>query len=41
MSSNSDVNPAEATEGGMDLFGRYLSVWVARAIVAGATPTDR
>ena len=35
MSSNSDVNPAEATEGGMDLFGRYLSVWVALAIVAG------
>ncbi len=35
MSSNSDVNPAEATDGGMDLFGRYLSVWVALAIVAG------
>src|SRR5690554_995823 len=35
MSSNSDVNPAEAIEGGMDLFGRYLSVWVALAIVAG------
>ena len=35
MSSKSDVNTVETTDGGLDLFGRYLSVWVALAIVAG------
>ncbi|MBE0487176.1 ACR3 family arsenite efflux transporter [Marinobacter sp.] len=35
MSSKPDVTPADDTAGGMDLFGRYLSVWVALAIVAG------
>ncbi|WP_152208007.1 ACR3 family arsenite efflux transporter [Marinobacter changyiensis] len=35
MSSNAEVTQAEDTGGGMDLFGRYLSVWVALAIVAG------
>ena len=29
MSSKSDVNTVETTDGGLDLFGRYLSVWVA------------
>ena len=33
MSSKSDVNTVETTDGGLDLFGRYLSVWVALAIV--------
>ncbi|MBS3803773.1 MAG: ACR3 family arsenite efflux transporter [Oleiphilaceae bacterium] len=35
MSSNTEVNANEDIGGGMDLFGKYLSVWVALAIVAG------
>jgi len=35
MNSNTEATQTEETGGGMDLFGRYLSVWVALAIVAG------
>tara|TARA_R110002074_G_scaffold400702_2_gene596788 strand:+ start:1877 stop:2947 length:1071 start_codon:yes stop_codon:yes gene_type:complete len=35
MSSNTDITTETDTKEGMDLFGRYLSVWVALAIVAG------
>ena len=36
MTSNADVStPGETASGGMGLFERYLSVWVALAIVAG------
>jgi ACR3 family arsenite transporter len=37
MSGNTEITQAEDTGGGMDLFGKYLSVWVALAIVAGVT----
>ncbi|WP_150911511.1 ACR3 family arsenite efflux transporter [Marinobacter halotolerans] len=37
MSSNTETVTAVDTKGGMDLFGRYLSVWVALAIVAGVS----
>ncbi|MCR8914551.1 ACR3 family arsenite efflux transporter [Marinobacter panjinensis] len=35
MTSNAENTLNEDTSGGMDLFGKYLSVWVALAIVAG------
>lgn len=35
MTSNVESTSNEDTSGGMDLFGKYLSVWVALAIVAG------
>ncbi|WP_273205488.1 ACR3 family arsenite efflux transporter [Marinobacter subterrani] len=35
MSSNTETTHAEGSGEGMDLFGRYLSVWVALAIIAG------
>ncbi|WP_166256972.1 ACR3 family arsenite efflux transporter [Marinobacter salicampi] len=35
MSSNTEIATEADTKEGMDLFGRYLSVWVALAIVAG------
>ena len=35
MSSNTEITQAEGSGEGMDLFGRYLSVWVALAIIAG------
>ncbi|MHA7809007.1 MAG: ACR3 family arsenite efflux transporter [Marinobacter adhaerens] len=35
MSSNTETSQAEGSGEGMDLFGRYLSVWVALAIIAG------
>ncbi|MEC7377542.1 MAG: ACR3 family arsenite efflux transporter [Pseudomonadota bacterium] len=35
MSSKTEVAQAEGSGEGMDLFGRYLSVWVALAIIAG------
>src|SRR6056297_279240 len=35
MSTNTEITQAEDANGGMDLFGRYLSVWVALAIIAG------
>ncbi len=35
MSSNTEAARAEESGRGMDLFGKYLSVWVALAIVAG------
>ena len=35
MSNMTDVSQTEGTSGGMDLFGRYLSAWVALAIIAG------
>jgi ACR3 family arsenite transporter len=35
MSSNTDARLGEDTREGMGLFGRYLSVWVALAIIAG------
>ncbi len=35
MSSNTEVTQTEGSGEGMDLFGRYLSVWVALAIIAG------
>ncbi|QCF28019.1 arsenical-resistance protein [Hydrocarboniclastica marina] len=37
MSSKAETIAAEETGRGMDLFGKYLSVWVALAIVAGVT----
>ena len=36
MSSNAETT-TEDSGGGMDLFGKYLSVWVALAIIAGVT----
>ncbi|MEQ5815990.1 ACR3 family arsenite efflux transporter [Marinobacter sp. NFXS11] len=35
MSRNTEISQQEDTGEGMDLFGRYLSVWVALAITAG------
>lgn len=35
MSHTQDLTQMDDTKGAMDLFGRYLSVWVALAIVAG------
>ncbi|MBC7181972.1 MAG: ACR3 family arsenite efflux transporter [Marinobacter sp.] len=35
MSSSTEISEAGNTSEGMDLFGRYLSVWVALAIIAG------
>jgi len=37
MSSNSSATQPEGTSEGMDVFSKYLSVWVALAIVAGVT----
>ena len=34
MSAHTEVTN-EDTSGGMDLFGRFLSIWVALAIIAG------
>ena len=36
MSSNAETT-TEDSGGGIDLFGKYLSVWVALAIIAGVT----
>ncbi|WP_379865882.1 ACR3 family arsenite efflux transporter [Marinobacter sp. M5B] len=36
MSAHTEVTN-EDTSGGMDLFGRFLSIWVALAIIAGVT----
>ncbi|KPP97330.1 hypothetical protein [Marinobacter sp. HL-58] len=36
MNINTDVTEDVDTSEGMDLFGKYLSVWVALAIIAGA-----
>lgn len=35
MSTNTEITRAEDADGGMDLFGKFLSVWVALAIIAG------
>jgi ACR3 family arsenite transporter len=35
MNSSTEMTQAESSGEGMDLFGRYLSVWVALAIMAG------
>ena len=35
MSINTEITQTEGSGEGMDLFGRYLSVWVALAIIAG------
>lgn len=35
MDANYDAITTESSSGGMDLFGKYLSVWVALAIIAG------
>ncbi|MCK7566261.1 ACR3 family arsenite efflux transporter [Marinobacter xestospongiae] len=35
MNSSTEMTQAESSGEGMDLFGRYLSVWVALAIIAG------
>lgn len=35
MTTNPDIAQEEGSGEGMDLFGRYLSVWVALAIIAG------
>ncbi|WP_418140881.1 ACR3 family arsenite efflux transporter [Marinobacter sp. MA] len=35
MTTNPDIAQKEGSGEGMDLFGRYLSVWVALAIIAG------
>ncbi|MBQ0832484.1 ACR3 family arsenite efflux transporter [Marinobacter sp.] len=35
MSNHTETAAVETSSGGMDLFGRYLSVWVALAIIAG------
>ena len=35
MAANYETKTTESRSGGMDLFGRYLSVWVALAIIAG------
>lgn len=35
MTTNPDIAETEGSGEGMDLFGRYLSVWVALAIIAG------
>lgn len=35
MTSNAEAARTEDTSGGMDLFGKYLSVWVAD--LSGAT----
>lgn len=37
MANHSEVVAAESTIGGMGIFERYLSIWVASAIVAGVT----
>jgi ACR3 family arsenite transporter len=37
MNSNTETTETGGTNGGMDLFGRYLSVWVALAIIAGVS----
>lgn len=36
MSAHTEVT-SEDTNGGMDVFGRFLSIWVALAIIAGVT----
>lgn len=33
MNSSTEMTQAESSGEGMDLFGRYLSVWVALAIM--------
>ena len=35
MNTNTEITRAEDADGGMDLFGKFLSVWVALAIIAG------
>lgn len=35
MNSNANANPVEETSEGMGIFERYLSLWVALAIIAG------
>lgn len=35
MTSHTEVTRTEDASGGMDLFGKYLSLWVALAIIAG------
>ena len=40
MSSNSEVATNEETGGGMGLFERYLSVWVALAIMGSSQKTE-
>ncbi|NMT62523.1 ACR3 family arsenite efflux transporter [Marinobacter orientalis] len=35
MSSNTEATQTQDSGGGMDLFGKFLSVWVALAIIAG------
>ena len=35
MTTNPDIAETEGSGEGIDLFGRYLSVWVALAIIAG------
>ncbi|MCG7198142.1 ACR3 family arsenite efflux transporter [Marinobacter pelagius] len=37
MSNHSEVSTADNIAGGMGIFERYLSIWVAAAIVAGVT----
>ena len=37
MISNTEVTEFDDVAGGMGLFERYLSVWVALAIVAGGS----
>ncbi|SNC63122.1 arsenite transporter, ACR3 family [Marinobacter sp. es.048] len=37
MSTNTEITQAEGANGGMDLFGKFLSVWVALAIITGVT----
>jgi len=37
MTTNTGAKTTDSSSGGMDLFGKFLSVWVALAIIAGVT----